>query len=138
MAYTFTTLKVTAPTATRPYVATVTLCNGRGNAMSQVFFRECAECFQRLAMDSDVRAIVLEGAGKYFTVGLDLKDAAASNLGGADSASRDVARKFLHQRQSLLAVDLESKGTREKENVRKYYLLLKVCKKSIACLRSSS
>ena len=51
-----------------------------------------------------MRAIVLEGAGKYFTVGLDLKDAAASNLGGSDSASRDVARKFLHQRQHLLAL----------------------------------
>jgi enoyl-CoA hydratase/carnithine racemase len=47
---------------------------------------------------------VLVADGKYFTVGLDLKDAAASNLGGGDSASRDVARKFLHQRQNLLAL----------------------------------
>ena len=42
--------------------------------------------------------------GQYLTVWLDLKDAAASNLGGGDSASRDVARKFLHQRQNLLAL----------------------------------
>ena len=47
---------------------------------------------------------MLVADGKYFTVGLDLKDAAASNLGGGNSASRDVARKFLHQRQNLLGL----------------------------------
>lgn len=102
MAYAYTTLTVSSPTATG--VATVTLSNGRGNAMSQLFFVECRQCFTRIAQDSAIRAIVLVADGKYFTVGLDLKDAAASNLGGGDSASRDVARKFLHQRQNLLGL----------------------------------
>jgi hypothetical protein len=50
MAYAFSTLSVSAPT--HDGVATVTLANGRGNAMSQLFFAECRQCFTRIAQVS--------------------------------------------------------------------------------------
>ena len=53
MAYDFSTLCVSAPT--HDGVATVTLANGRGNAMSQLFFTECRQCFTRIAQVSHQR-----------------------------------------------------------------------------------
>lgn len=38
------------------------------------FFSELGECFNALNENPDCRAIVLSGAGKYFTAGLDLKE----------------------------------------------------------------
>lgn len=37
--------------------------------------RELKQCFDELSNDPDCRAIVLSGAGKLFSAGLDLKDA---------------------------------------------------------------
>ena len=93
----FTTLHVS--TCASSGVATVTLAHGKGNAMSAHFFDECRLCFQLLARDTEVRAILLLADGKYFTVGLDLKEAASNdNLSDTD----DVARRYMRQRQHLL------------------------------------
>ena len=56
MAYDYATLAVSSPTTAG--VATVTLSNGRGNAMSQLFFAECRQCFTRIAQVSDRRKAV--------------------------------------------------------------------------------
>lgn len=45
---------------------------GRGNAMGPDFWRELPLCFDALAGDAAVRAIVLRGEGKNFSYGLDL------------------------------------------------------------------
>jgi enoyl-CoA hydratase len=54
-------------------VATVALTGpGKGNAMGPDFWRECPELFRMLDADERVRAVVVRGAGKAFSYGLDL------------------------------------------------------------------
>ena len=52
--------------------------------------RELKECFDGLNEDQDCRAIVLSGAGKIFTAGLDLKDAMklAQEMGEIEDVGR--------------------------------------------------
>lgn len=72
--YNFETLKVTSP---REDVAHVELNRpDKLNAMNKAFWRECRECFERLAEDSNYRVVVLSGSGRLFTAGLDLTDVA--------------------------------------------------------------
>lgn len=55
------------------HVATVTLTGpGKGNAMGPDFWRECPAVFRALDEDERVRVVVLRGAGKGFSYGLDL------------------------------------------------------------------
>lgn len=96
--YIFDTLKVSM----NGHVASVTIANARANAMNTTFFQDISQCFHRLAQDASVRCILLKASGKYFTVGLDLKDAeVASSLGGGEE-SRDTARKYMLQRNHVL------------------------------------
>jgi delta(3,5)-delta(2,4)-dienoyl-CoA isomerase len=81
-------------------VATVTISNGKANAMSTQFFHDIGNCFTGLSTNNDVRVVVLQANGKYFTVGLDLKDATTANSFGNEH--RDVARKVLQQRKHVL------------------------------------
>jgi enoyl-CoA hydratase/carnithine racemase len=43
------------------------------NAMNAAFWREMRELFALVAADSDVRVVVISGAGKHFSAGLDLR-----------------------------------------------------------------
>ena len=55
------------------HVAEVTLVGpGKGNTMGPDFWRELPEVFGGLDADDAVRAVVLSGAGKHFSYGLDL------------------------------------------------------------------
>ncbi|EME58166.1 MULTISPECIES: crotonase/enoyl-CoA hydratase family protein [Rhodococcus] len=55
------------------HVALVTLVGpGKGNAMGPDFWTELPLLFGELDADPDVRAVVLAGAGKHFSFGLDL------------------------------------------------------------------
>ncbi|GAB3570628.1 crotonase/enoyl-CoA hydratase family protein [Spelaeicoccus albus] len=61
------------------HIATVTLTGtGHGNAMGSAFWHELPLVFNALDADEDVRAVVLTGAGRNFSVGLDLNDLLAS------------------------------------------------------------
>ncbi len=54
-------------------ITTITLNRPeRGNAYDDVMLRELAAQFAALAMDPEVRAVVLRGAGKHFCVGADI------------------------------------------------------------------
>ncbi|MBZ3873344.1 Delta(3,5)-Delta(2,4)-dienoyl-CoA isomerase, mitochondrial [Sciurus carolinensis] len=44
------------------------------NAMNKAFWREMVECFIKIAQDSKCRAVVISGAGKTFTSGIDLME----------------------------------------------------------------
>lgn len=64
-------------------------------------FSELKSCFEFLNTDKSSRAIVLTGAGKCFTSGIDVKylsSSAVSELGEID----DVARKAMHLRRMIL------------------------------------
>ncbi|WP_067531536.1 crotonase/enoyl-CoA hydratase family protein [Nocardia crassostreae] len=57
----------------KDHIAQVTLTGpGKGNAMGPDFWRELPLIFRALDADPEVRAIVLTGAGKHFSYGLDL------------------------------------------------------------------
>ncbi|XP_072634699.1 delta(3,5)-Delta(2,4)-dienoyl-CoA isomerase, mitochondrial-like isoform X3 [Canis lupus baileyi] len=59
------------------------------NAMNKAFWREMVECFNKIAQDPDCRAVVISGAGKVFTAGIDLMDMASEIL---QPQGDDVAR----------------------------------------------
>ncbi|PNJ18748.1 ECH1 isoform 4, partial [Pongo abelii] len=59
------------------------------NAMNKVFWREMVECFNKISRDADCRAVVISGAGKMFTAGVDLMDMASDLL---QPKGDDVAR----------------------------------------------
>lgn len=63
------------------------------NALSQALRREIVKTFQVLAKDEDVRAVVLTGAGRAFTAGVDLKEAGQAGFAlGADGGEIDLAK----------------------------------------------
>ncbi|XP_048355195.1 delta(3,5)-Delta(2,4)-dienoyl-CoA isomerase, mitochondrial [Sphaerodactylus townsendi] len=44
------------------------------NAMNSAFWREMVECFNKISQDSECHAVVISGAGKMFTAGIDLME----------------------------------------------------------------
>jgi len=61
------------------------------NTFNSTLWNELQECFNGLNENSDCRAIVLSGAGKHFTAGLDLKY--ALQLGQELAAIEEVGRR---------------------------------------------
>ncbi|KAM4566341.1 delta(3,5)-Delta(2,4)-dienoyl-CoA isomerase, mitochondrial isoform 2-T4 [Odontesthes bonariensis] len=71
------------------------------NAMNKAFWSEMVECFNEIADDPDCRVVVVSGAGKIFTAGIDLMDMASDVLQppGDDTARvswniRKIIRKY--------------------------------------------
>ncbi|XP_003385723.3 PREDICTED: delta(3,5)-Delta(2,4)-dienoyl-CoA isomerase, mitochondrial-like [Amphimedon queenslandica] len=94
----YETLSLSSP---QEYVVQVELNRPeRRNAMNKTFFREMIECFAALNKDSNCRSIVLSGAGKSFTAGLDLNDA-ASDLFSSEHQS-DPGRQAFNFRENFL------------------------------------
>lgn len=63
------------------------------NALSRALRREIVNTFKMLASDEDVRAVVLTGAGRAFTAGVDLKEAGQTGFAlGADGGEIDLAK----------------------------------------------
>jgi len=70
--YEFETLNVTTP---GEFIKHVELNRPKKmNAMNTTFWSEIITCFKKLASDPDCRVVVLSGAGKMFTAGLDFMD----------------------------------------------------------------
>jgi enoyl-CoA hydratase len=63
---------------------------GKGNAMGPDFWRECPRVFEELDVDESVRVVILRGAGKAFSYGLDLL-AMAGDLGALLSPQAGAA-----------------------------------------------
>ncbi|CAG9761704.1 unnamed protein product [Ceutorhynchus assimilis] len=86
---TFEFLSVTVP---KDYIFHVELNRPtKLNAITHKFFSEIKECFDHLSLNEDCRIVVLSGAGKLFTAGIDFKDFAKN--GSKIGAEEDIARK---------------------------------------------
>ncbi|KAJ5730463.1 Delta(3-5)-Delta(2-4)-dienoyl-CoA isomerase [Penicillium malachiteum] len=81
--------------ANRPYVAHVEINRAeKMNSFIEAMWLEMGQLFDRLSDDSNVRAIVLSGAGdKAFTTGLDVKAASQGNVLSSEETGQDAARK---------------------------------------------
>ena len=82
--------------ATDGAVARITLDRpAAANAMNLAFWQGMVDVFARVADDSAVRAVVIDGAGKHFTAGMDLS--VFGGLAGADAASPSRRREQLRR-----------------------------------------
>lgn len=68
------------------------------------------QCFEELSENPECRVILLTGAGKHFTAGLDLKE--AMQWGQDLAAIEDAARKghFLEKKIKLYQVYIETQN----------------------------
>nr|XP_023667924.1 delta(3,5)-Delta(2,4)-dienoyl-CoA isomerase, mitochondrial isoform X1 [Paramormyrops kingsleyae] len=74
----FSTLSVTRPAS---MVTQVELHRPeKRNAMNKAFWSEMVDCFSQIAEDPECRVVVVTGAGKVFTSGIDLMDMAGNIL----------------------------------------------------------
>ncbi|XP_078517317.1 delta(3,5)-Delta(2,4)-dienoyl-CoA isomerase, mitochondrial isoform X2 [Lissotriton helveticus] len=101
--HTYETLKVTQA---RDKVLHVELNRPeKRNAMNQAFWREMVECFNKISQDSDCHAVVVSGAGKVFTAGLDLMDFGSAVLqqNGDDPAriAWNIRKKILEYQETF-------------------------------------
>lgn len=78
----------------RGAVALVTLNRPEAlNALNRALRAALVRVFDELARDDSVRAVVLTGAGRAFTAGVDLKEAGETGFAlGADGGDIDIAR----------------------------------------------
>ncbi|XP_072525175.1 delta(3,5)-Delta(2,4)-dienoyl-CoA isomerase, mitochondrial [Salminus brasiliensis] len=85
----FTTLSVSKPAT---HVTHVELHRPeKRNAMNKAFWSEMVDCFNQIAVDPECRVVVLSGAGKIFTAGIDLMDM-ASDIIQPQEEEDDAAR----------------------------------------------
>ncbi|MBV8188260.1 MAG: enoyl-CoA hydratase/isomerase family protein [Alphaproteobacteria bacterium] len=69
-------------------LATLTLnAPGKLNAVSRKMIAELKDCWEGLAKESSVRAVLLTGAGRGFCAGADLSDPDRDNSAAADSGA---------------------------------------------------
>ncbi|CAF2139766.1 unnamed protein product [Rotaria magnacalcarata] len=94
----YETLKLSQP---KPHVTLVELNRPtKLNAMNKELFEELKTCFEQLSIDKTCRAIVLTGAGKAFTSGIDVKYLSTVAVGELSQID-DSARKSLHLRRMI-------------------------------------
>ncbi len=55
-------------------IATMVLNRPKVNALNEAVVEELEECFQKLADDSNVKAVILTGEGSFFSFGLDVPE----------------------------------------------------------------
>ncbi|XP_028275150.1 delta(3,5)-Delta(2,4)-dienoyl-CoA isomerase, mitochondrial-like isoform X2 [Parambassis ranga] len=68
------------------------------NAMNKAFWSEMVECFDEISGDPDCRVVVVSGAGRVFTAGLDLMDMAGDIL---QPEGDDAARVSWNLRKTI-------------------------------------
>ncbi|XP_074534907.1 delta(3,5)-Delta(2,4)-dienoyl-CoA isomerase, mitochondrial [Halichoeres trimaculatus] len=77
------------------------------NAMNKAFWSEMVTCFNEIAEDPNCRVVVVSGAGKIFTAGIDLMDMAGDILqqDGDDTARNSwILRKKVCKYQETFSV----------------------------------
>jgi len=64
------------------------------NALSSRLLEQIIQTFQQLALDQDIRAVVLTGNGRTFSAGIDLKEAGKVGLGENPNGSEVLLMGF--------------------------------------------
>ena len=64
------------------------------NAMNSAMRREISEALSRIEHDSEVRALVVTGAGRCFSSGFDLKEQMSSGIAGTAEWRRVLWEEF--------------------------------------------
>ncbi|KAG8001760.1 hypothetical protein GBF38_011838 [Nibea albiflora] len=76
---------------------------------AQVELSEMVDCFNEITMNSDCRVVMLSGAGKLFTAGIDLTDMASDLLSpkGDDAAriSWNIRRKVVKYQEAFSVIE---------------------------------
>ncbi|KAL5283707.1 ECH1 family protein [Megaselia abdita] len=86
------TLKTLSVSNSKPYVFHVQLNRAdKYNTFTKQMWLEVKECFENLHINPDCRAIVLSGAGKHFTAGIDMTS--MMMMGQELGEIEDVSRK---------------------------------------------
>lgn len=94
---TYETLAVSSP---KPFVFQVELNRPKYlNSFNRTLWIELGKCFNDLNLNPDCRSIVLTGAGKHFTAGIDLQD--MMRLGQELGEIEEVSRKGHHLWKSI-------------------------------------
>ncbi|HEX7038273.1 MAG TPA: enoyl-CoA hydratase [Pseudomonadales bacterium] len=84
-------------------VTTVTLNRPEAlNALSAALRARIAEVFTELASDTATEVVILTGAGRAFTVGLDLKELGGEKPASASITSQDLSRAMLGLSQPII------------------------------------
>src|SRR3989442_6193182 len=84
-------------------IATVTLNRpDQRNAMNTALLTGLRLCFERLDERSDVRVVVVRGAGPAFCSGMDLKEMAKQNAGPAPRTRSEEHTSELQSRPHLV------------------------------------
>jgi enoyl-CoA hydratase len=84
-------------------VTTVTLNRPAAlNALSAALRNRIAEVFGELADDRSTEVVILTGAGRAFTVGLDLKELGGEKEASASITSQDLSRAMLGLTQPII------------------------------------
>ena len=55
-------------------IATIVLSRPKVNAINETMVEELRECFQKLAIDPNIKAVILTGEGSFFSFGLDVPE----------------------------------------------------------------
>eukprot|EP00611_Tribonema_gayanum_P000899 TRINITY_DN10694_c0_g1_i1.p1 TRINITY_DN10694_c0_g1~~TRINITY_DN10694_c0_g1_i1.p1 ORF type:complete len:311 (+),score=32.31 TRINITY_DN10694_c0_g1_i1:44-934(+) len=90
-----------------PYVLHVELNRpNRANAMNAQYWHEMRRLFAAIAVDPEVRAVVISGAGKHFSAGIDMQpgEQPTGNLLTGPGKDSDVARHALKLQQLILSM----------------------------------
>ena len=76
-------------------IATIVLNRPKVNAINETMVEELRECFQKLAIDPNIKAVILTGEGSFFSFGLDVPELL--------SYSKDSFTRFLAKFTELLS-----------------------------------
>ena len=92
----------------------------KANAMNLKFWTHYRQTFELIAQDTTIRAVVVSGRGKHFTVGLDITDPEQTEL--LFSGGDDVARNAYSARATILSLQ-DTFTAMERVSARRWNLL---------------